>query len=63
MPAALQEAYDSTPDSDRGLRDVIVGAFRVDRELALRPDVGEMVKETPTLAWELFRIGWGLPVS
>jgi len=59
---ALQEVYDSTIDSDRGLRDIVIHMFRTHPELARRKDVEAVVKETPHLAWELFRVGWGLPV-
>ena len=60
---AMQEAYESTVDSDRGLRDVVIATFRAHPELARRNDVCDMVRETPSLAWELFRVGWGLPVT
>ncbi len=59
---AAQEVYDNSVGSDRGLRDVIVQAFRAHPELASRKDVEAVAKETPGLAWELFRVGWGLPV-
>lgn len=49
-------------DSDRGLRDVVIATFRRYPELAQRRNVGDVVKETPGLAWELFRVAWGLPV-
>jgi hypothetical protein len=62
FPEAIQDVYDSTVDSDRGLRDVVIGSFREHPELARRKDVEEVVKETPNLAWELFRLGWGLPI-
>jgi hypothetical protein len=60
---ACQEAYESTFHTDRGLRDVIVQAFRANPSLSLRPDVESMVRETPGLAFELFRMASGLPVS
>jgi len=63
FPEAIQDVYDSTVDSDRGLRDVVLAAFREHPELATRWDVEEIVKETPNLAWELFRLGWGLPIA
>lgn len=62
LPDALQEAYESTVDSDRGLRDVIVQCFREHPDLSLRKDVEGMVRETPGLAFELFRMASGLPV-
>ena len=51
-----------TVDSDRGLRDLVIQTFRAHPDLALRNDVEEVVKATPSLAWELFRVGWGMPV-
>jgi len=63
FPEAIQEAYESTLDSDRGLRDIVIQTFRAYPELAQRRDVEAVVKETPGLAWELFRVGWGLPIS
>ncbi|KAF2454058.1 hypothetical protein BDY21DRAFT_291794 [Lineolata rhizophorae] len=62
FPPAIQEVYDSTVDSDRGLRDVVTQTFRANPALAHRKDVEEVVKETPNLAWELFRMAWGMPV-
>lgn len=63
FPLAIQEAYETTVDSDRGLRDVIISTFRCYPELAQRRDVEVVVKETPGLAWDLFRVGWGLPLT
>ena len=63
FPEACQEAYESTFHSDRGLRDVIIQVFRANPSLSLRPDVEMMVRETPGLAFELFRMASGLPVS
>jgi len=60
---AMQEVYESTVDSDRGLRDVVIQAFRTNPEIARREDVEIIIKETPSLAWELFRVGWGLPIT
>jgi hypothetical protein len=62
LPEACQEAYESTVDSDRGLRDVIIQTFRSHPELSLRKDVEMAVRETPGLAFELFRMASGLPV-
>ncbi|KAF2014456.1 hypothetical protein BU24DRAFT_423391 [Aaosphaeria arxii CBS 175.79] len=62
FPEACQEAYESTVDSDRGLRDVIIQAFRAHPDLPLRRDVELIVRDTPSLAFELFRMASGLPV-
>ncbi|KAF1925799.1 uncharacterized protein M421DRAFT_397921 [Didymella exigua CBS 183.55] len=60
---ACQEAYESTFHTDRGLRDVIVQTFRANPDLSMREDVEMAVRETPGLAFELFRMVSGLPVS
>jgi len=63
FPEACQEAYESTFHTDRGLRDVIIQTFRANPDLSLRHDVEMAVRETPGLAFELFRMASGLPVS
>lgn len=63
FPEACQEAYESTFHTDRGLRDVIIQAFRANPGLSLRQDVELAVRETPGLAFELFRMASGLPIS
>lgn len=63
FPEACQEAYESTFHTDRGLRDVIIQAFRANPGLSLRADVEEAVRETPGLAFELFRMASGLPIA
>lgn len=63
LPEACQEAYETTVDTDRGLRDIVIQAFRTHPELSLRKDVEVAVRETPGLAFELFRMASGLPVT
>jgi hypothetical protein len=63
FPEACQEAYESTFHTDRGLRDVIIQAFRANPSLSLRKDVESAVRETPGLAFELFRMASGLPIT
>ncbi|KAF1953475.1 hypothetical protein CC80DRAFT_551518 [Byssothecium circinans] len=63
LPEACQEAYESTVDTDRGLRDVIIQTFRSHPELSLRKDVELALRDTPGLAFELFRMASGLPVT
>lgn len=63
FPEACQEAYESTYHTDRGLRDVIIQAFRANPDLSCRPEVGMIVRETPGLAWELYQMASGLPVG
>jgi hypothetical protein len=62
FPDACGDVYESTVDSDRGLRDLVIAAFRANPALNMRKDVEEMVRETPGLAWELYRVASGLPV-
>ncbi|OCK75035.1 hypothetical protein K432DRAFT_386455 [Lepidopterella palustris CBS 459.81] len=62
FPDTCEDVYESTVDSDRGLRDLVIQTFRAHPELALRKDVEEMVRETPGLAFELWRVAAGLPV-
>lgn len=59
---ALFEVYDTTVESDRGLRDIVIQTFREHPELAQSEKVEPVVKELPALAFELFKVGWGLPV-
>lgn len=63
LPEACQEAYETTVDTDRGLRDIVIQAFRTHPELSLRKDVELAVRETPGLAFELFRMASGLPIT
>ena len=60
---SMQEVYETTIDTDRGLRDIVIQTFRAFPEIAQRKDVEDIVRDTPGLAWELFRVGWGLPIS
>ncbi|KAF2703829.1 hypothetical protein K504DRAFT_507740 [Pleomassaria siparia CBS 279.74] len=62
-PEACQEAYETTVDTDRGLRDIIVQTFRSNPDLTLRQDMEMVIRETPGLAFELFRMASGLPVT
>ena len=60
--ASLSEIYDGTVETDRGLRDIVISTFRQFPELALRPAVDKVVRDIPSLAWELFRVASGLPI-
>ncbi|KAF2431542.1 hypothetical protein EJ08DRAFT_669916 [Tothia fuscella] len=62
LPAAIQEVYEGTVDTDRGLRDVVISTFRAYPEIAQRKDVADVIKQNATLAYELFCVGWGLPI-
>ncbi|KAL1310724.1 hypothetical protein AAFC00_000979 [Neodothiora populina] len=59
---AVEEVYCSTIDSDRGLRDVVLQAFRSHPQLASTQDVFAVIKSTPSLAFELWKVERGLPV-
>jgi hypothetical protein len=59
---AIEEVYSSTIDSDRGLRDVVIQAFRNHPMLATTQDVFGVIKRTPTLAFELWKTERGIPV-
>lgn len=59
---AIEEVYCSTVDSDRGLRDIVLETFKCHPQLASTQDVFTVIKETPTLAMELFKVERGIPV-
>jgi hypothetical protein len=63
FPEACQEAYESTFHTDRGLRDMIIQAFRSNPGLSSRQDVEMVVRETPGLAFELYRMASGMPIA
>jgi hypothetical protein len=62
LAEAIEEVYCSTIDSDRGLRDVVLEAFKAHPELESTQDVYAVVHSTPTLERELWKIQNGLPV-
>lgn len=57
---AIEFVYTSTVDSDRGLRDVVMQLFRNHPQLANTQDVFAVIKETPTLALDLWKVERGL---
>lgn len=59
---AIEEVYCSTIDTDRGLRDIVLQAFRAHPALATTQDVYAVIKDTPALALELYKIERGLPI-
>jgi len=59
---AVEEVYTTTIDTDRGLRNVVLQAFRSHPRLANTQDVFEVIKRTPTLAFDLWRVERGIPV-
>ncbi len=62
LAEAIEDVYCSTIDSDRGLRDVVLQAFKAHPELESTQDVHAVVHSTPTLERELWKIQNGLPV-
>jgi hypothetical protein len=59
---AIEEVYCSTIDSDRGLRDIVLEAFKSHPRLANTQDVYHVITETPSLAFELYKVERGIPV-
>ncbi|PSK60718.1 hypothetical protein B9Z65_868 [Elsinoe australis] len=59
---AVEEVYSSTIDTDRGLRNIVIQAFRNHPQLANTQDVYSVIKNTPSLAFELWKTERGLPV-
>ncbi|WPH05109.1 Hypothetical protein R9X50_00801000 [Acrodontium crateriforme] len=57
---AIEEVYCTTIDSDRGLRDIVMEAFKAHPELASTADVYAVIERTPTLAMELFKLERGI---
>ncbi|KAK5123682.1 hypothetical protein LTR85_002318 [Meristemomyces frigidus] len=62
LPEAIEEVYCSTLDNDRGLRDIVLNLFKCHTQLVHTPDIFTVIKETPTLAMELFKLERGIPV-
>lgn len=62
LPEAIEEVYCSTLDNDRGLRDIVLNLFKCHEQLVHLPDIFTVIKETPTLALELFKLERGIPV-
>ncbi|GAB7356698.1 hypothetical protein MBLNU459_g7407t1 [Dothideomycetes sp. NU459] len=60
---SIEEVYGSTIDSDRGLRDVVLQAFRSHPQLANTQDVFAVIKRTSTLAFDLWKVERGLPTN
>lgn len=58
---AIEDVYCSTMDNDRGLRDIVLQAFRSHPQLATTQDVFEVIKHTPTLAFDLWKVERGIP--
>ncbi|KAF2768376.1 hypothetical protein EJ03DRAFT_389954 [Teratosphaeria nubilosa] len=62
LPEAIEEAYCSTIDTDRGLRMIVLQLFANHPQLATTPDVNAIINELPSLAMDLVKIERGLPI-
>ncbi|KAL9056234.1 MAG: hypothetical protein Q9162_003025 [Coniocarpon cinnabarinum] len=60
---AVVEVYSSTVDKDRGMRNVVLQAFRQRPELAARQDVQAILQEVPSLAFDIKRMSNGIPIT
>ena len=60
FPIAVQTVYSSTPESDHGLRDVVVDTLSQHRVLLAKAEVEALVKEINGLAFGLLKFAWGL---
>jgi hypothetical protein len=56
---AVQTVYSSTPDSDHGLRDVVVETIRKHKELLRKAEIKILVREVDGLAYDLLKSEWG----
>ncbi len=62
LPDAMEEVYENTVESDRGLRNVVVQAFRAHPELAWREEVKEVLRACAPLARDLWCVERGVPL-
>lgn len=60
LAEAIERVYASTIDSDRGLREVVLQLFKLHPQLANTQDIFEVIRETPTLALDLWKVERGL---
>lgn len=60
LAEAIERVYSSTIDSDRGLREVVLQLFKLHPQLANTQDIFAVIKETPTLAMDLWKVERGL---
>lgn len=58
----LAVVYHTTPQTDRGLKDIVVSTFRKYPELLRNEGVGNSARVTSELAWDLCMMAMGLPV-
>lgn len=62
LAQAIEEVYHATDASDRCLRDIVLQAFRCHPQLAIVSDIYEVIKATPQLAFELYKVERGWPI-
>ena len=60
FPHAIQTVYLSTPESNQGLRDIVVNTISQHKELLEKAEVETFVKEINGLAFGLLQSAWGL---
>lgn len=60
LAEAIEVVYQSTIDTDRGLRDVVVQLFTMHPQLAHTQDMYAAIKDTPGLALDLWKVERGL---
>lgn len=60
LAEAIELVYQSTVDTDRGLRDIVLQLFRRHPQLANTQDIYAVIKETPGLALDLWKVERGL---
>ncbi|KAL1845947.1 hypothetical protein VTK73DRAFT_389 [Phialemonium thermophilum] len=56
FPRAVEEVYASTAESDRGLREVVRGVLWSHRLLLRRPNMAELLRRLPGLAYDVLRL-------
>lgn len=62
FPRAIQTVYSSTPESNQGLRDIVVSTISQHKELLERTEVETLAKEINALAFGLLQAAWGLRI-
>jgi hypothetical protein len=60
FPSAIQIAYSSMPDSDQGLRDIVIYTISQHMDLMKKSEIEGLVKKINGLAFGLVESAWGL---
>lgn len=58
---AIQEVYETTTDSDRGLRDIILDTFKTHPTLPYKQEVAAIIRDNPLLYADFKRLN-GIPI-